>query len=181
MAEGRGSKRGGLVLLPLALLLTAPRPASAQEADARTRVWLGMGLAAGGVAGIDAPLGLLARVTWQREPHQATLRLLYLGESEGFPETTSSNHVTELGLLYGRSRVSSWGHAALSAGASLLAFESYCPHVDRDGCVTVGVPFTAEAAVQGAFVGLGLQAFGNINPRAPYGGVAVFVQLGWMP
>jgi hypothetical protein len=84
----------------------------------------------------------------------------------------------ELGVLYGRALDGLPLHGALKAG---LAFVHAC---DEGGpCRSfVGVPLMVEAAIRPfPIVGVGLQAFGNLNPDTPYGGLLVSLHLGWMP
>jgi plasmid maintenance system antidote protein VapI len=46
----------------------------------------------------------------------------------------------------------------------------------------VSLPVVAEAAVRlGSVLGVGVQAFANLNKKQSFGGVVVFVQLGWLP
>jgi hypothetical protein len=86
----------------------------------------------------------------------------------------------ELGLLYGRVRSTRFGHVSISTGVSVVGL-SECGGRSRRSCTTAGIPLVAEAAAGARYVGLGLQAYGNLNPRAPYAGLAFFIQLGWMP
>jgi hypothetical protein len=143
------------------------------------RIWLGVGLAtAGGQNGIEG-FGLLGQVVYQGRPHQAMLRALALLDVENFPDG-SDDGTAELGLLYGRTRTRRWGHVSGAAGASVVNFER-CPDRALGACSTVGLPLTAEAAVNSPILGVGLQAFGNLNPKASYGGLGLFLQLGWLP
>jgi hypothetical protein len=57
-----------------------------------------------------------------------------------------------------------------------------CGQGFTSGCTTIGIPFLAEAAVQPLpILGLGVQAFANLNARGSSAGVSVFLQVGWMP
>lgn len=168
-------------VLGLLLLVAVPSPTSAQARDRPPdRVWLGVGLAQGVSAEVESGLGGLAQLTWQRGSRHLALRMLGLADFQGFPDGGSDHGVAEFGALYGRTRASSWGHAALAAGVSLLRLNG-CGDGAPEVCSAVGIPVTAEAAIQTAVLGLGLQAYGNVNTRTPYGGLVLFVQLGWMP
>lgn len=168
-------------VLAFLLLVAGPSSAWAQAPDGPPdRIWLGVGLAQGISAEVESGLGGLAQLTWQRGSRHVALRALGLADFQGFPDGGSDDGVAELGALYGWTRPASWGHLALAAGVSLLRLDG-CGDGAPDVCSAVGLPVTAEAAIQTAVVGLGLQAYGNVNTRTPYGGLALFVQLGWMP
>jgi hypothetical protein len=91
---------------------------------------------------------------------------------------SSGSEFGELDLLYGRAVVGAFGHASLSTGLSATKPPG-CP----SGCSwIVGVPIVAEIAVRPAAVlGFGLQGFVNLNRHAAFGGIALLVQLGWLP
>lgn len=101
-------------------------------------------------------------------------------DSGGFPDTSGGGVAGEIGLIYGRTRTTSRGHAAVASGLSLVAFDT-CPDNYPSSCASVGLPIVAEAAANAKVFGLGVQAFANINPKAPYAGLAFFLQIGWMP
>lgn len=168
------------VLLAVFLLAAVAGPAGAQDAPAPARVWLGVGPGFGAGPEIVGGLGGLIQLTWQRERTHLALRTLGLVDFDGFPDSGGGSSATELGLLYGRARVTSWGHAAVGAGLSGVYLEG-CGDDGPDECWAVGVPLAAEAALQALVAGLGVQAFANLNTRAPYGGLVLFLQLGWMP
>jgi hypothetical protein len=164
------------------LLLTATLrgPAEAQEAHDRTRIWLGVGLASAGGQSGGGGFGAAAQLVYQRRPHQATLRALVLAtDLARFPDG-SDDSMGEVGVLYGRTRTRSWGHVSASAGGSIVRFER-CPGGGFETCRTLGLPLTLEAALNSRALGIGLQAFGNVNAKAAYGGLALILQLGWMP
>ena len=48
-------------------------------------------------------------------------------------------------------------------------------------CSTLGLALEVQAALSRRVLGIGLQAFGNLDPEASYGGVGLFLQLGWLP
>ncbi len=114
----------------------------------------------------------LVQLVWQRGPHHVALRTVGITD---FYDATS-----DVGVLYGRTRTASWGHAAVAAGLAGVHLDR-CGDGSFDGCWAVGVPVAAEAALQTLVAGLGVQAFANLNTRAPYAGLVLFLQLGWMP
>ena len=158
----------------LTLLAAVAAPAAAQDSAAPPhRVFAGVGF--GGAAGTDdvGGAGGFGQLTWQRAPHHAALR--GLGVSELF---SSGDGVSEVGALYGRTVVFGGGHAAVAAGLSFV-------YVDRGGPTgdveTVGIPVTAEAALEYRVLGLGIQVFANLNPESTYAGLMFFLSVGWMP
>lgn len=143
-------------------------PCTAQSGKS-TRVWIAGGL---GTAAVG-------QLVVQRRPHQITARGLLAFD----PLDPSDCVFGELGLLYGRTVTVPLGHASISAGVGAAK---------PPGCLTggdnleagwiLGVPLVAEAAVRLLPVlGVGVQGFVNLNSGATFGGVALFVQLGWLP
>lgn len=167
-------------IVTAALLLAAAASgldgrAAAQSFEQPHRIWLGAGLAGAGSTSDDIDgAGLLAQVVYQRRGHHFALRGLALGDPYG----NSSRSLGELGLNYGRAITTGAGHAAVAAGLAGVGFET-CPD-DDDSCFTFGVPLVVEVGLSLEFIGIGLQAFGNLNPKASYAGLALFLQLGWL-
>jgi hypothetical protein len=160
----------GLLLIPIA------SPASAQSGAPSPRLWLALGLGFGGDSNVSSQGAGLAEVAYQRGPHQLTLRAAGIVDPFG----SHANIAGDVGLLYGVSRAGSFGHASLSAGLSVVGFDR-CES-SQDGCVTAGLPLDGELALRLAPVlGLGLQAFTNINSESMYWGAVVFVQMGSLP
>lgn len=151
----------------------AANAAMAQEIPDATRVWAAVGLGAGVPASGGDGIGNMAQLVYQRMPHHAAIRGLVLHDLD-----RATDLIGELGALYGRTHLFGWGHAAVASGVSAVAFDA-CPD-DDDSCFALGVPVVAEAALSGRFVGLGLQAFANYNPKAAYAGATLFLQLGWL-
>jgi hypothetical protein len=117
----------------------------------------------------------MAEIIYQTGVHHFGLRALGAAD----PFSSSGNEFGEIGVLYGRSATKPWGHAAISAGLAWTGFGS-CELTG--GCSTVGVPVVAEAAIRlFSIMGLGAQAFVNLNTQDIYRGGVVFVQLGWLP
>ncbi len=159
-----------LLLVPI-FLAGAFSSAAAQD---RSRVWLGLGVAAGG--GHDAGGGgVLAEIVFQKRAHYFAVRGLLIADPFG------SDNIAELGVLYGRSAKRPWGHAVIAGGLAYSSVEP-CPDAGTSGCTSFGIPIVAEAGLRlASVVGLGAQAFVNLNPNTVYGGLAAFLQLGWMP
>jgi hypothetical protein len=145
--------------------------ATAQQIPSRTRVWAAVGLGAGLPTSGGDGIGNMAQLVVQKAPHHVALRGLVLHDLDRNTDT-----IGEVGAVYGRMKAFRWGHVAVAAGVSALAFDA-CPD-DDDSCFAVGVPLVVEAARSGRFAGVGFQAFGNLNARASYAGGALFVQLG---
>ena len=161
-----------LVVATLATFLALPDgEASAQTADRPARVWASLGLGAGGVQDLDAPQAVSLQVTAQWGPHHAMLRglAMYDGISAG------PHEVTELGILYGRTVISSFAYAAAAAG---LARVSSYAGFSRGTSQALGLPVIVEAGLQLIVIGVGIQAFGNLNTASSYWGVALFLQVG---
>jgi hypothetical protein len=53
--------------------------------------------------------------------------------------------------------------------------------IPRRAAVAVVLLLVQLALTPLAVIGVGAQLFGNLNPNAPFGGAAVFLQLGWTP
>jgi len=167
------------LLLEIAAL-AAPGTAAAQELPDRTRIWAGGGLAAGASKNVEFGFGALAQLVVQKRPHYASIRTLILGDIAGFPDSGGGDVIAEGGLTYGRALTGPFGHASMSAGLSLISFDA-CPDGQSEACYSIGMPLVAETALSARVIGIGLQVFANINPKATYGGLAVFFQLGWLP
>jgi len=129
---------------------------------------------------VEGGLGGVFQLVWQSGPRHLALRAAGLASFAGFPDSNGDNGAAEFGLVYGRAHTTSWGHAAWGAGVAAVRLDG-CGEAGRQSCGTVGVPLVAEAAVETSVAGLGLQAWVDVNPEAPFGGVALLLQLGWMP
>jgi hypothetical protein len=160
----------------IALLLLLPGAAEAQALRQPARAWLAAGLGGGGGAADVGGLAFMAQVVYQREPHHLAVRGLALGDTRA----SGSPDVGELGVLYGRTRMGYMGHMSVAAGLALTALDP-CPD-DDDTCVVLGVPVVADAALRlFPVAGIGVQLFGNVNQHASYAGLALYLQLGWLP
>jgi hypothetical protein len=159
----------GVLLVAIGTLTTA---LAGQD---RPRIWLGAGL--GGAGGSDARGGgaLMAEIIYQTGVHHFGVRALGAADPFGY----SGDEFGEVGVVYGRSATRPWGHAAIAAGLAWTGFGS-CQ--GSGGCSTVGVPVVAEVAARlFSIMGVGAQAFGNLNTKSVYLGAVLFLQLGWLP
>jgi hypothetical protein len=158
-------------VLLLAIIALPPALAGQQ----RSRVWLGVGL--GGAGGSVAQGGgaLMAEIIYQTGVHHFGVRAVGAADPFGY----SGDEFGEVGVLYGRTAKRPWGHAAISTGLAWTGFGS-CQ--GSGGCSTVGVPLVAEVAVRlFSIIGVGAQAFGNLNTKSVYRGAVLFLQIGWLP
>lgn len=102
--------------------------------------------------------------------------MLTVSDFSSFPDG-GDGELAEVSLLYGRTAVRSFGHASISTGLSVLGEGPNSVSLDY----TVGLPLIAEVGLESSVIELGLHAYGILNTTAPLFGVALFVQLGWMP
>jgi hypothetical protein len=149
----------------------AATSAIAQDAPSGTRVWGAVGVGAGVPSSGGDGIGNMAQLVIQKNAHHAAVRGLVLHDIE-----RSTREIGELGALYGRTSPFSWGRATVAAGVSAVAFDT-CPD-DDDSCFTAGVPILVELARSNSAIGVGIQAFGNLNAKASYAGAVLFLQLG---
>lgn len=170
-----GARRMAWGALLAALLAVGGDEAWGQRPGA-AGVWLGV--AGGGVVSSGPRLGAAAaQLVWARQPHYISLRAAYMGNPG---EEGVTHDFAEAGALYGRARVRGRTHLAAAAGLALTEVNP-CPGA-FGACRVAGVPLVAEAAVRPAPVlGIGAQAFANLNAKRPYAGIALLLQLGWMP
>lgn len=173
------------MVLAACLTVAAPSRGSAQIVPGVTdlipglpRLWLGAGPAAATGGGVERGLGLLGQGALQWRRHQLALRGLWAVEASG-SDGVGEGRLFEIGLLYGRTRIRSWTHTTLSGGVAFVRL-TRCTDAG-EACSTVGIPVAAEAALQALSGGLGLQLFANLNRESSYAGLAVFLQLGWLP
>lgn len=166
--------RSACAVLTVLAALAISAPVAAQQRPAR--FWIAAGVGGGSAHGGAGGIGGMGQVVYERAPHHFTLRgLATMGEPGG-----SDAGYGEFGALYGRFAGGGFIHAGAAAGLSFV-------HLDRcgnsyDSCATVGIPLAAHVAITPFdVIGLGLQVYANINPRAPYGGVFLIMPLGWMP
>jgi hypothetical protein len=158
--------------LLLVLLGIIAVPAGAQKP---ARLWLGVGLGTAGGIDFDGVVGM-AELALQKRAHHLAVRGLLLTEPGG------GTYVGEIGALYGRMALRQWGHAGIAAGLAYTDVQPCPNNGNAPGCHTVGLPIVAEAAARlGKVIGVGVQAFANLNSLGSYAGGLLFLQLGWIP
>ena len=172
---------GARIRILLAILVgsLANSKAVAQENPNRANWWGAVGL--GGAlptSGGDA-ITNMAQLVFQKAPHQAAIRALVLHDLVSAADPGGTDEIAELGILYGQTRGIAGRSVTFAAGVSAVAFDA-CPR-DHDPCSSLGVPLMVEAALSGRLIGLGVQAFANVNGIAPYAGAALFLQFGRLP
>jgi hypothetical protein len=159
------------------LLLITSGLCSSLTAQDRPRMWLGLGFGSGARADGATGAAFMAEVVYQVRAHHFAIRALGVIDPYG----ESADEFGEFGLLYGRAAKRSWGHASIASGLAITGVSS-CREASTSGCTTLGVPIMAEAALRFAPVlGVGVQGYANLNTKSVYGGVALFLQLGWLP
>lgn len=155
-------------------LAAAPTLVTAQEPARRWRLWGAVGLGGGG-SSTQGGMASVAEVAFQRAPHQVSLRSTFMFQWFGDGCDPGGG---DIGILYGRTATGILGHATLASGLA-LTWPFQCGGGEN---ASIGIPVVAEAAVRPAsVVGLGLQAFANLNGRSTFSGVVLFLQLGWLP
>lgn len=90
---------------------------------------------------------------------------------------TEGDSRTDVGLLYGRRLL--WGTVRLhgSAGAAYVIHEEE----GEESFGELGLPLAVGVGWNPApVIGLGLEAFGNVNPTELFGGLVLRVELGWI-
>ena len=173
-------RRLSQTLLSLTVLawLSSVTPLHAQSASEETRVWASVGLGEGKFQGkfqgSDGVAGLLELVV---QPGTQRFSIRGGGVSDIFNET-----VSEFGVLYGHAWRGERSPSSFSVSAGVARVGSdYCDYVaEQFRCThTISLPFSAEVTWPFSRVlGLGLQAFGNINSVSNFAAVALTLQLG---
>lgn len=148
----------------------AATTAAAQDMS-RARIWGAVGIGAGMPTSGGDGITNMAQVVFQKHPHHVALRALLMHDLD-----RPTDDIGEASVLYGRTFGLGGSYAAVAAGISANAFDT-CPD-DDDACFSLGFPVVVEAAISRKYVGVGLQAFGNVNSIASYAGAVLFVQLG---
>jgi hypothetical protein len=163
----------------LAVLIAAHMPAQlhAQDESSRARVWIAGGLGSSVVRAGDEQGAFLAQIAYQKRGQQLTLRTVFLADVFG----EGGNGAADIGVLYGRALTGRAGYVSINGGLAYTEVND-CANPGRYVCGGIGIPLSAEVAVRVLPVlGGGVQLFGNINDKSLFGGIVLFVQLGWMP
>jgi hypothetical protein len=160
----------------IVLLLLLPSVAEAAPPDRKPwRLWGGLGFGSGGNDD-DNGVAIVTQLVFQKAPHHLALRLGAIADLYD----PGSCDLLDAGVLYGRTAMGPMGHATIAAGLALT--DAGCPVGVNESPEVLGIPVVAEAAFRPLPVlGIGLQGFVNFNSRNRYGGMVVFLQLGWLP
>lgn len=148
--------------------------------DDPVRIWIYGGMGGGDFSSRDGQtndpgIALLAGVAASRAAHRFTLRGAVVAEILG-------DGIADLGLLYGRTWTGERSQRSLSAGVALVEGEDChgifsgrpCEDVNK-----VGLPLSASVSFRPVrMLGLGLEAFGNLNTLSSFAGVAAIIELG---
>lgn len=170
-----------LILLLLLVSASPLRGQSSTDSESRTGVVVVPELLASIGSGAGSGLGVAGHLVVVRGAHRFMTRLAGVADLRGFPDAGGAEHVTELGLLYGRWRERGAVAWSLSGGLASVRISDCGEGGPSRACTTLGVPLVADAVVASRVVGVGLQAFANLNLKAPFGGIGVVVPVGWMP
>lgn len=169
------------MLLGVLTTLLNPAVAGAQQSSTEpTRVWLAGGLGGGYFSSLDGNpndpgIALLGALVVKEDRHRVALRGTLLFEILG-------DGLAEVGLLYGRAWTRERSQRSLSAGLALVSGAD-CHGVFGGPCnppsKTVGLPLSATMSFRpSSFLGLGLEAFANLNSLASFVGVSAMLELG---
>lgn len=167
-------------VIPAVAPALSPGAAWAQSVDQPTKVWLGLGLGGNGAQGLDVDAVGSFQLIVQWQQHHLTFRAIAIGDGSDLLGTGSGDTLEEVGILYGRRRASSFGYLAIAGGLAAVQAKGFTG-ATGERRKTIGLPVTAEAGLQSRLLGVGIQAFANLNTVSLFGGVSLFVQLGWMP
>lgn len=172
------------ILLAPPLAAQAAPPLAAQTPPPRAQPWRAyVGLTLGNAFDTEggSAFAVVGAFTVERGGHAGTFRLAVLSDLRGFPDSGGGDEISEVGLLYGRTRTRGTLRTRVAAGLSAVHF-SVCPGSDpRHGCSRPGVPLVADATLTSPVVGIGLQAYGNLNTEASWVGLGLRLAVGWMP
>ena len=156
--------------------LVQPEPATADAA--RVFGMLGLGVSSEGIGGVLSLSLHRSRTAFIVRTSGATEFEIF------FP----SDYAEDYALLLGRVLDGSMGWASGAIGPAVVRVERFgsgydcwwfaCSY-DSERTTALGLAFQAEAVWTPArFLGLGLSAFGNLNPNMSYAGFALGLHLG---
>lgn len=170
------------ILFPLLLLLAIVR-LDAQETTARPEssllYWLTVG-----VGGADY-VGAMANLTLGPGGTELfSLRGLYMEEFRicVFGCSTPPEYHADVGAMYGGMSKGKWGYASISTGLALTflrSLEESSTGTNPVRHTTIGLPLDIQLFLTPlAFVGIGITATSNINPRETFAGIFLCLQFG---
>lgn len=144
-----------------------------------TSYWLdaGIGVGSPGLAG-----GVSASYLWGHTLY--TVRYVYDHEIALFFTPTPLESAWDVGFLYGMAARNQMFYSSASVGIGVtggVRRGSYISFLDyeSDAYTTIGIPLQGELFLTPvSFVGIGVTAFGNLNPVRSFGGVLVCLRVG---
>ena len=161
-----------------ASLPAAPPDSAAASASPPKGLWIDLGLGTG-------TLGAGGHVQLSARSNRSLFTLRFAGTEETNllgPSTSAA----DVGFLYGRTAdlEDDWALASMSLGVGIVRSASPQEGNGLSGrsneTFTLGIPLSARLGAQLPFAGLGVQIFGNLNPKQSFAGLVVSVQLGAM-
>ena len=156
----------------VAALLAFPCPPSVMAQNtSRAKVWGAVGVGAAAPSSGGEGIANMAELVFQKKSHHAAIRAVIVHDIE-----RPTNEIGELNALYGRTSALRSFPLVIATGLSGVGFFD-CPD-DDDSCFTFGIPLVTEISRNTRFIGIGLQVFGNVNPKASYAGGMLFLKLG---
>jgi hypothetical protein len=178
-----------LVLVAALLLCIARSSTNAQETldnNKPDRFWLNAGIG-GGPLGFSAGASLCYKhensIVSIRHVHNRELRLSLF-------DSTPSESVWDLGVLYGRIAEASYGTASISGGIAIVrgvrrgrssrdrgwfATTKY----EMDSFSAVGIPIEGQLFLTPhSWLGIGLVGFANVNQERSFGGALLCIRVG---
>lgn len=166
------------VLLAALTVLSTPTPSRAQQASGdQGRAWVSVGLGGGSFSGAEDPgIALLASLVLRESRHRIAVRGSIVAEVLG-------DGVLDLGVLYGRAWTGARSERSLSAGIAIVRGED-CHGLFGGPCDpsnAVGLPLSATMSFRPSrLLGLGLEAFANLNTLASFVGLGGMIELGML-
>ena len=192
-------KKHSVSLFALAMLVSIGllRPRSAALAE--SPIWITVGLGSGGVAGGGSATewfsGRIA-MSWCQGPGHWTISYYSCGlplPMSGFGSTVPREHVSDLGILYGkRWSQPGLGFVSVSGGIAFVhgmrrgefirktgSWFSTTHYYEKEPFTTVGLPIDMQFCLAPFnSVGLALDLFGNLNPERSYRAATLSLIIG---
>jgi hypothetical protein len=170
------------VVTAVSILSPALARAQAPSPDAGVHASAGVGAGGEGVAAL-ASLGFRQGHRLITVRYARTEELNILGPS---PEESRS----DVSVMIGRIENGRHGFVSGSAGLGLVSqlkrgerlsgseYGLFGGRYESVHATTVGMAVSGKAVLAGRYAGIGLEAFGNINPKASFAGLALTLHLG---
>ena len=184
--SARRRHRAGLVHIAGVCSLALASPLTAQIDTTGVELpyqgaWLSAGLGLGSGSNIGGAITGALSFTFEYGEHRGSVRLHGIAS----PSLSSSrSEVGEIGILYGRTSRTRGTISSVATGVSLGRVYN-CDRVGGAECTVVGIPIVLDGMLRAGIIGLGLQAYVNLNHQAPYFGTSLLLSLGslgpWEP